>query len=345
MKNIQKIMVGGGIAVIVIIAAWLIWPDGRSGEGVMTVTSDDGLAELSIPPGALPADVAIGDIGVVPATEADLRAELGLEDLAEGEESTLLAYDLLPDGIEFRVPVTVTITHETNEGGVIPALFHVADGEFELIADTEVSIDAETGRTSVSGDISHFSYVGSDIDTLYQEGGGMFNYELTSGGQGEVGDTFPYHLTITPNQNFSWFKSGGGPDKLWGYNYRMAPMTTWKVRGFNVMTRHDGVIEPMTLSSNGGDFKGSESFVLEGEHTCIEDGENSLFIPPPDSYIKIEYRMEKEFRRGKSYRNATTRIYIEGGRFVCEELEGGWVRVQVPPMCIDEATGTQVPCD
>lgn len=340
MKKTTLIALGAAVALATIMTVIVFV---RSGGGKnLTVTSEDRVLELVIPEKALPAGLSPDQIKVEPATEAQIREEMSLAENVE-VDSKMTAYRLLPDGAEFTRPVTVRLNFTENPHRIIPALYHLSDGELELVADTEVTINAETGETSVAGPIGHFSIVGSDIDSDFGGGKGMFNYELTAGGEGFVGDSFPYHLAITPGQEFKWFKEGGGAGELWGYDFRMAPMTTWKVRPFSVMTRHDGVIEPMTITTGGGDLKGSESFVLDGTHTCIEDGTNSLFLPPPDPTVTIEYRMEKNYGKqgyatARAYKNATAKIYLEGGHFTCKE-RGGMVRVQVPSTVICEGSG------
>jgi len=331
MKKFQPLLTAGALFVLAGVAFIFYMSqrgetpstDDSSTSNFSTVQSDDGQAELKIPEGALPEGVAVSDIQITPATAEEIASELQFESVEES--STLLAYNLLPDGLELTKPVTITINHDTNPGQVIPAIFHVANGEMDLILDTKVTIAPDTGATSVSGDITHFSRVGSDFGSTFGRGKGMFNYELISGGVGYVGDSFPFKFTITPTEDFTWFEGMGGLGETWGYEYRMAPVTPWKVGHFLVLTRHDGVIAPMGITSSSVDLKGSEIYTLEDTHTCIEEGTNTLFVPPGQE-ITIEYRMEKKFINYKGeeatrYKNGTTDIFLTSlGFFECKKM-------------------------
>lgn len=318
----KRLVIVSGTVVIVVLIAIFVSASLRSGPESTVLQSEDGQLELSIPSDALPEGVVMADIRIQKTDEAGILTELGLGSAPEEEEpSTMVAYRLLPDGLSLNKPITVTLTGETAAGGVIPMLFHWFDGNFELVLDTEVVIDLETNQTSISGEIGHFSVIGSDF---YGKDSGMFNYELTAGGQGRVGDRFPYNLTITPTQEFTWFLHRPHFDDHSEYDYRMAPGTNWEVGYFVVMTRRDGVIEPMGLPSARTELGGFDSFTLEGTHTCIEEGTNGLILPPPDGHIDIDYRMEKEQRlqgggTRKVYRDASTKLYIQGGGFTCDE--------------------------
>ena len=104
-------------------------------------------------------------------------------------------YELKPDGLEFKKPVTVTITQGTGLGGVIPVLFLITDEEFKVIPDTVVEISLDKEKTSISGNITHFSRMG--MNTAWR----IFTLYATSGGDGFIGNIFPLSITIKAWQN------------------------------------------------------------------------------------------------------------------------------------------------
>ena len=109
-----------------------------------TVTSADGVAQLTVPAAALASDVTIS---IVPATDTT-----GFYDG--------VAYTLSPEGLEFAVPATLRMTVAAATVGddslMLGARRDFADVKMELWGTSETS----TGGASVSAQIDHFSVQG-----------------------------------------------------------------------------------------------------------------------------------------------------------------------------------------
>ncbi len=120
------------------------------GAGGGTLVSADGVVELVIPAGALTANT---NIGIQPVTNT-MPDSAGLG----------LAYDLLPNGTKFNVPVTITFHYTKDE---VPD----NDADFLTIAYQDSSgawrgdlkqRDFDTSAKTVSLDVSHFTEFGLD---------------------------------------------------------------------------------------------------------------------------------------------------------------------------------------
>lgn len=127
------------------------------GAGGGTIASVDGSFELSIPAGALAADEDIS-MTLVPAVQQTGE----VADLGEGG----VVYDLQPDGLTFDVPATVTMempesfdaTVDDAEVGVNPMIgLILSGGELAVAAAQSTTVDAETGTTTATAEIEHFS--------------------------------------------------------------------------------------------------------------------------------------------------------------------------------------------
>lgn len=315
MRN-RNLIIGG--VVMVLVALIFLLPRNSSQESLL-LHSEDGRLTLDIPADALPSGVTAEDVRIVSASEGDVRAELGLEDAADEEEATMVVYKLSPDGLELNTPVTVTITNPSSENSVIPMLFHVSDGALDLIAETDIDLDLESGQMSISGEISHFSYVGTDWH------GGVFNFEHSGGyGEGFIGDVFPFHLAISAGQGDSWFRDSGDPSTA-AHNFRIAPDTAWTVHQIQFQARSEGIVDPRSLVGGKMNLLRDGTYTLDGAHTCVGEGETDVFLVPPDDFVRISYLVEKDWGgdgNPESYLyDATTRISIGGGYFTCKELE------------------------
>lgn len=127
------------------------------GSGGGTIASVDGSFELMIPAGALAADTDIS-MTMVPAVQQTGE----LADLGDGG----VVYDLQPDGLTFDVPATVTMempesfdaTVDDAEVGVNPMIgLILSGGELAVAAAQSTTVDAETGTTTATAEIEHFS--------------------------------------------------------------------------------------------------------------------------------------------------------------------------------------------
>ncbi len=107
-----------------------------SSTGVVTVVqSSDGVLSLAIDASALPGDVSVSDVTI--------------------EQKSDSQYSLLPDGLTFTKPITVTYVAQDGKP-VTPFVMHRGGGGLELV-DTKTSIEPE--GTKMTFEISHFSDV------------------------------------------------------------------------------------------------------------------------------------------------------------------------------------------
>jgi hypothetical protein len=106
------------------------------------IISDDGRAELNIPPGALPSDLMIT---IQPITN---ECPLGVG----------VAYDFLPEGTRFLTPATLTI-HYTDDDidGTDPYLLNLATQDSLNEWEDDIYKDVDTTGKTLVFDISHFS--------------------------------------------------------------------------------------------------------------------------------------------------------------------------------------------
>jgi len=125
-----------------------IGPDGG------TITSSDGKLTLTFPAGALGEETTIVirvlDPDNLPPEFADLGGDL--------------AYELLPDGLEFAVPVTATVPLDdppVQPDGSLSTQFALLltsiDGVIVPLDNQLVLANAETNTATVTGELSHFS--------------------------------------------------------------------------------------------------------------------------------------------------------------------------------------------
>jgi len=141
----NKKVIGLVILVIIIGGVFYFLPKDSNDDQtsqMVTVTSDDGTAEIEIPDGALPEGIDASDLSIKKVSTEDV-----------------LIYELSPDGLLFNSDVTFRATI-AEAGRVVPILYHVSgeDGQdVELVSNTDVEINLETSITTVSAPISHFS--------------------------------------------------------------------------------------------------------------------------------------------------------------------------------------------
>ena len=187
-----------------------------------TVMADDGNAELSIPPGALPPGVAASDISV-----RDLTAD---PEFAVTEGDVLAAYQLEPFGLTFDKPVTLSFTAEVPDGAVLVAFQQGAES-VELLDGLTIDPDPEGGPATVSVVLEHFSGVFDPDGGPATAGGGSepfvfgFTLDIDFDGRGlildppvlagptEVDSPVPFTVSVTArvtDVNFITEHSGGG---------------------------------------------------------------------------------------------------------------------------------------
>ena len=128
--------------------------------GDVSVTSDDGMVELVIPAGAIPADT---DVSV---TAAQVPGSL----VVPGAE--IFVYDLEPSGLEFGEPATLTMTMPTDAEGIVVGVAALGSGPEDL-EHIPASFVVSDGTLTVTTEISHFSmyvsWIGGEEITVVDE--------------------------------------------------------------------------------------------------------------------------------------------------------------------------------
>ncbi len=154
-------------------------PPQSPASAAQSVTSDDDLLTLDIPPGALTEDVevtveALGPDGLealgpdevpVPSDFAQLGLNvLAVEDLQAFVELLAVVHDLGPDGVEFAEPVTITRRVDRPPGfGLLEGLplillaIQEGPGDWAYLDDQSISLDGES--VVISGTTTHLSPV------------------------------------------------------------------------------------------------------------------------------------------------------------------------------------------
>lgn len=140
-------------------------PSGSIGTGGGTITSSDGLATLSVPPGALSSNQSIQVALTAGAWPADLS-----------DLSPIEAYQLLPSGLHFSRPAQLTLRLPTNgaasvltsAGVVLPTLISQDGSSLEALTPS-LKADVSAKSATLSVPISHFSkvYVGGALNVVF----------------------------------------------------------------------------------------------------------------------------------------------------------------------------------
>ncbi len=188
------------------------------GAGGGTLVSADGVVELVIPAGALAVNT---NISIQPVTNT-MPDSAGLG----------LAYDMLPNGTKFNVPVTITFHYTQQE---VPD----NDADFLMIAYQDSSgawlgdlkqRDFDTSAKTVSLDVNHFTTFGLDD-------GFRVNANPTSVMSGQISYLVAYENVET---------TGGITE------HDILPITVlgdWTVNGITFGNKQVGTITPSSLSA------------------------------------------------------------------------------------------------
>jgi hypothetical protein len=126
----------------------------------LTIMSNDGLAELTVPRDALPDGVDVDDISVTKVT-------------GDQYDEGMLVYELEPDGLEFKDPVFLNISF-TSDNDTIPIVLISNSTDVELANNTVTEIDLGSNTQTVGIPLSHFSKV------ILKPGSGLFKIWATA---------------------------------------------------------------------------------------------------------------------------------------------------------------------
>lgn len=168
----KKLPLAIGLVVLAVVAAafYLF----RSNQAkTFTIESDDGSLTLEIPKGALPDGVKKEDLSITTLP-------------VEGSDGLYASYELTPDGLKFRQPVTAIATLPMSDGN-IPLAYLVSQGSMSTIAPSKVSQKGET--MTVTAHLSHFSFL------FFREGPFIIGLSIPEDIY-EVTDTFPLTFAV-----------------------------------------------------------------------------------------------------------------------------------------------------
>ena len=163
-------------------------PDGGEEDGA---TATPGIA-LTIPAGALPAGVSPDDIQITPVDTEPNGFLLNGIPIGVGGADVLAAFRLQPDGLEFDVPVTVSLTVDAPGTGLPTPFLFSAD-----IIDTAHPPPAQQFAVQrVAGsDLATFQWGIAHFSTLVVVDASAVRIEAEA--PGEVSDLFTVPVTIT----------------------------------------------------------------------------------------------------------------------------------------------------
>jgi hypothetical protein len=129
---------------------------------VETISSDDGLAAVTIPEGALPEGVSAADIKITAVDPDTIDTSPG------GPVGA--AYQLEPSGVEFLAPVTIEIAvaGAVVDGAMsVPTLWHLTDDDYAILPVSWINLDPDSGTATLTAEITHFSAVAATIDNMF----------------------------------------------------------------------------------------------------------------------------------------------------------------------------------
>ena len=315
-KHPYSITIAAGVALAIVVTVVLR----LGGSSVITAASPDGMVTIRIPQGALPDGVKSSDIAIRPLEPAAF--------FGKGTDAPGPAYELVPDGTVFTVPVTLTI--RAAKSGVVPQLLHVSATDAVAVNPTVVR---DSGAKGVEAQfaLSHFSKVG--IDTRQ----GTFHYEFASGGSAPVGGTLVYTLTVTADTHNHWFDNGVGwePDiqraratqgtpshagtgelTYRGFYYRVAPATIYTVSAFQVHGNGGDTLTPQQLNAPASEQKEYAPYHFDGHFTCARPGTTTVSVPN----IDITYRMLRSgINKDDTFENNTTTLILIPDAYECTD--------------------------
>lgn len=161
----------------------------------------DGAIRLSIPRGALPANVSAESIQV-----ADLTQTPAFAAIAEQAEDVVVGLDLQPSGVQFAVPVTVTATVPNPRDSGLFAFLSSGD-EVDLITDLQL-VGASAETVTVVAAIDHFS------SYWIVNGPRLVTAENQDVGDVPVGTRFDAEIEVTVDADFDGVVTGIRDDPI-----------------------------------------------------------------------------------------------------------------------------------
>jgi hypothetical protein len=145
------------------------------------VTSDDGLAQVTIPDGALPAGTQLSDLHVSKVTPKESA-------VARTAGAAYASYWLEPDGLKLQTPITFSL-NVPGAAASLPLVWIVSDDKVETPPEIHLAVNAAAGKSVVSVQLSHFS----QVVFAY----GFFVASMSEPGTRGVREVFPVTVNIS----------------------------------------------------------------------------------------------------------------------------------------------------
>lgn len=246
----SKIFIIVGLVVILGIGAFILQ---NGAEHAEVIVSDDGAFELTIPGGALPEGVDVGDIRI---TKVISEA---------GSATPLAAYKLMPDGLVFLKPARFEAEFAVPDGA-LPMGFTVnpTEKKVEAIPNYIATIDRKTGLATVVGEQRHFSYnlfVANSIFVFVRDPSDT-----------HVGESVTVNASVSEQGSPVWFRPISEDFTL---SYQREG--DWAVRGWMEEFNNDLLspkrIDDLPALQTMG-LKGAVS--VSGLFTCTKKGDTSI---------------------------------------------------------------------
>jgi len=284
---------------------------------VITINSNDGLAQLVIPAGAMPSNVSFEEITLTRLEGDDFP-------FVEDSRESIIVYNLEPNGLTFLEPITFTATINNNDGS-IPLVFHLFEDEIDILDDVEVELELESNKATILAKISHFSVVGVGKLNLR-----FFKLEA-SASDTELEKLVPFQaaasiertaVTLRYNEVF-WNRGNRLPPGTKAMRFTLDPLKT-TIYG-EILPGPRGKLAPKTKRANRpkeSSFK-KNKFALQAEDfTCLVKGKDSLGHAVTLTWQQKTERLfwsSEDFQPVGKGRTKRTKVLVRTPNFECKE--------------------------
>lgn len=227
-------------------------------------SASDGDVSISVPTSALPEGVSPSDLKIEDISPDALA--VSIED-----PNAASAYSLLPDGLEFGSPVTVTIRFPSDRPSDQFTIMHLsgeaAESRVEVITELVTELDQTTGDLTATFDLSHFSRL-----QIYHRK--VFDVsEIDSPAAAFVGETFDVTLQVmrvVDPTSLLYIAGDAGPGAVY-WKLADAP---WTLEG---SLEASGPVTPFQVNDRpSATGVTGETFTISESFTCLRPGAASV---------------------------------------------------------------------
>ena len=343
---IALLLLGGIVALTVFFMGEAVKPK------PLIAASDDGMAQLSIPDGALPEGVAPESVTIRAVPAKDL--------FADGQAHVV--YKLEPDGTVLNAPAQVRLSLPAPAPGeplALPVLLHYStgpDGEPLVEAPEEVTVeyDEATKTMRYTASIGHFSSFSAETDANL--------FTITAApqtGTFSVGDTINRTLTVTPktysytNKHLPWGENREARATYLDVTLSVGNGTRWQLvnhNGSEMIVFNSTALTPASQPLVEKDIGATQAYTHAYPFTCAKEGDGTVidrgaFAIIYTLQIESKYRHEKrqDVRRESRYHVASVPSSMNGD-YTCSDKP---LMQRVGPPILCDPTGKNkllVPC-